>query len=272
LALLLGATATGATGDETEPFRILVCNDDGVRSEGIAALARELAKLGEVHVVAPLENRSGASHAIELLETAQVRAYPVYRNGELFGHGVTGTPVDAVLTGIYGLHSDLRFDLVVSGINFGNNVGVASMYSGTVGAALEGVIQGIPAVAVSQAWDRQDGYALAARFTAKLVERIRENGLPTGVALSINVPAGEIKGAVARPMGGSMLKGAKMESDRDYLGAPHFKVELAPADEFPPGSDTEAYSQRYITITPIRLDWTAHEVVDLLEGWNLSAD
>jgi len=148
-ALLLAAAGTGIAKEGAKPFRILVCSDDGVRSEGIAALARELAKIGEVHVVAPLENRSGASHAIEFIETGQVRAYLVYRDGELFGHGVTGTPVDAALTGIFGLHSDVQFDLVVSGINFGNNAGMASMYSGTVGAALEGAIQGIPAVAVS---------------------------------------------------------------------------------------------------------------------------
>ena len=144
-----GSSWHGVAKEGAKPFRILVCNDDGVRSEGMAALARELAKIGEVHVVAPLENRSGASHAIEFIETGQVRAYLVYRDGELFGHGVTGTPVDAALTGIFGLHSDVQFDLVISGINFGNNAGVASMYSGTVGAALEGVIQGIPAVAVS---------------------------------------------------------------------------------------------------------------------------
>ncbi len=257
--------------EEGADFNILVTNDDGVYSEGIAVLAGALSSVGNVFVVAPLENHSGASHSLGLM-SGQVRTYPVIRNDAHFGHGVKGTPVDSVLVAMYGLHPEIEFDLVVSGINNGTNAGLGSHYSGTVGAAMEGLIQGVPAIAVSQANDRADGYVLAARFTARVAERVRDSGLPSRVLLSINVPAGELAGVVARPMGGSLLKDFQLIPSIDHDGAPYLQLHAAFETEFPKGSDNEAYSEHFLTITPIQVDWTAHEMLEDLNGWDLSID
>lgn len=161
-------------------FRILVTNDDGIHAEGLAAVAKELRTLdAEVVVVAPSEDRSGYSHAItyrDPFRAEEIRS----ESGELLGYSVNGTPADAALLGITGLQADRRPDVVVSGINRGENLGAVAHLSGTVGAAMEATTLGIPAIAISLGRAPKMDYAYAAQVAKSLVLLVRKNGLPLG--------------------------------------------------------------------------------------------
>ena len=172
---------------------------------------------------------------------------------------------------IAALAPDGGFDLVVSGINRGANVGAASHMSGTIGAAMMGVFYGVPAVAVSSGAGNDFDYA--ARFAAAFIEELKERPAMPGVVLSINVPRAtedETEGVVVAKMGGIQLSFAYEEvegADGNRRFRP--RIGLA-ASGFPEGSDTEAFTDGMITITPLQFDWTAYSVVDQLEGWALS--
>ena len=199
-------------------YRILLSNDDGIGSPLLAVLHRELAALPGVEVVvaAPDENKSGSSHSSDSGPTIVDR---FYLDGEFFGYAVHGRPADAVRFGLIELGKEQPFDLVVSGINRGANVGDVSHLSGTVGAAMEGIYQGVPAIAISQDTEEVDTVA-SARFTAQLVSLYVEQGAPEGILISINIPGGDLKGIRVRPMGDSYLQTAGydlLEQGQDRL-------------------------------------------------------
>lgn len=268
-ALFLVALGAVALAQLPEgPYRILVTNDDGIDSPGIAALADVLGESAEVVVVAPAENRSASSHSTEGLRDA-TRVTPFLVDGEPVGHAVSGTPADATRFGLLALGADQPFDLVVSGINEGDNVGLLAHLSGTVGAAKEALMQGVPAIAVSQSRRRGDDYLTAARFTARVVEQVRDRGLPPGVLLSINVPAGELAGAVAARMAGSVFRYDGFVEEGTDGDATLYRLQLGfqrPLE----GGDTRAFLSGHVTVTPIRLDWTDYETLGELAGWDLS--
>jgi len=262
LSLCLGSSFALA-----QDYRILVSNDDGIGSPLLHALADALAALPNTEVVvsAPNENASGSSQASDGTPLIIDR---YMRDGEFFGYSVHGRPADAVRFGIVELGSEAPFDLVVSGINRGANVGDVSHLSGTVGAAMEGLYHGIPSIAVSQDVEGVDT-AASAEFAANLVRRYQQEGAPEGVVISINIPRGELKGVAVRPMGDSYLQTQDYEiteQDGDRTVYERVRVIAQSDDE---SSDTWAYQNGYISITPLKFDWTASEMLDEVEGWGL---
>lgn len=255
-------------------YRILLSNDDGIDSPLLAALKAGLSAIpdAEVVVVAPRDNQSGASQS-SLGE--DMRVEQIHREGELFGYAVYGRPADAVRIGLNVLGADKPFDLVVSGINRGANVGDVSHLSGTVGAAMEGLYQGVAAIAVSQDVQGVDSEA-SARFMVQVIAKLRSEGLPEGVMLSINIPSGVIKGVHIKPMGDSYLNVANYtlsEGDgaTESLNSVYARQPLIQTSQ-DETTDTWSYQQGYISVTPLKFDWTAHEVIDDLASWNLQVE
>jgi 5'-nucleotidase len=246
--------------------RILVVNDDGVAHEGIAALAAELRTFADVVVVAPDSDYTGASHS-SVIRRIRVELQPYTRDGQLFGYGVNATPADATRFGLLHFGADRPFDLVVSGINEGANTGMIAHYSGTVGAAMEGLYHGVPAIASSQ--DAGQDYAVSARITADIVRQALREGLPEGVLLSINIPAGELRGVRATPMGGSYFGTGSFRQVGEAEGVLFFRSVGRGAIRGGDETDTAAYLSGYVTVTPLRLDRTDRTTLDRLGGWRL---
>lgn len=255
-----------SSGLSAQTYRILLTNDDGIDSPLLHTLHQELSSLENVEVVisAPNDNQSGSSQS----SIGSVTVDRYQHDGSFFGYAVHGRPADAVRFGIKELGKEQAFDLVVSGINRGANVGDVSHLSGTVGAAMEGLYHGLPAIAVSE-HPESGNTATTAKFTARLVDRYRRLGAPQGTLISINVPAGELKGVAVRPMGDSYLQTGSYRriqqngDSTDYQG-----VRLIVQSENS-ATDTYAYQQGYISITPLKFDWTDYELLDEINSWNL---
>jgi 5'-nucleotidase len=267
-SILFAALPVALAAQQPRP-RILVVNDDGIGSEGIAAMAAALEAFAEVVVVAPSENNSGASHS-SIIRSIRGEVKPFYRDGELFGYGINATPADAAKFGLLHLGVERPFDLVVSGINAGANTGDISHSSGTVGPAMEALFQGVPAVATSQGGGQD--YALTARITVGIVQRVLRDGLPRGVMLSINVPGGELQGIRAARMGGSYFGVGSFEEIATSSDSTSYRSVVRGAQRDGEDTDTAAYLDGYVTVTPLQFDWTDHEMLGVLAGWNLSLD
>jgi len=166
------------------------------------------------------------------------------------------------------LGKDVPFDLVVSGINRGANVGNISHLSGTVGAAMEGLLHGVPAIAVSQDVADVDTVA-SARFTAQLVKRYKESGAPEGTLISINIPSGELQGVKIMPMGDSYLQTSHYELVEQTGERSVYERQRIVVQSLDSSTDTYAYQQGYITLTPLKFDWTDHDITERVESWNL---
>lgn len=268
---LLVAPATllaGPAHAQSDSYDILVTNDDGIESAGIQSLAEALRAVGEVHVVAPCGQRSGSSMSVALTDELTLR--PVERDGTALGACVDASPAMAALLAITTLAPEGGFDLIVSGINRGANVGTVSHMSGTIGAAMMGAFFGVPAVAASLGGGRDFDYS--ARFVAAFVEEMKQHPPMPGVVLSVNIPAAtesEITGVTVAGMGGIEFSFAYEEVEGG-TGDRTFRPRLGRATDQPAGSDTEAFSRGMITVTPLRFDWTAYEVLDQLREWELS--
>jgi len=265
-ALVISAVTQVALAQD---FRILVSNDDGIDSPEMATLAEALDALPDVEVVisAPAENQSGSSHA----STSEFAVEQVLRNGQLYGYAVHGRPADAVRWGIKVLGGDQAFDLVVTGINQGANVGNVAHLSGTVGAAMEAQYHGIPSLAVSQHTSGVDTQA-SAQFAANLVQRLREQGFPDGVVVSVNIPAGDIQGVVIRQMGDSYLFYRGFEETSRVADSATYERDRTIQQATDPRSDTWAWERGYITITPLKFDWTDYEYLSELQTWDWEID
>ncbi len=252
-----------------QPYRVLLSNDDGIESPRLHALHKALSQLENVEVVvsAPNANQSGASQS----SIGSVTVDNFEQDGRFFGYAVHGRPADAVRFGIKELGKDQPFDIVVSGINRGANVGDVSHLSGTVGAAMEGLYHGLPAIAVSEA-PNSENTAITARFAASLVDRYRRLGAPSGTMISINVPAGPLKGIAVRPMGDSYLQtGGYKIVEQTGQSTDYESVRLI-VNSDNPTTDTYAYQQGYISVTPLKFNWTDFEILDEVESWNLQID
>ncbi|MDG2140352.1 MAG: 5'/3'-nucleotidase SurE [Gammaproteobacteria bacterium] len=248
-------------------YRVLVTNDDGINSPLLGPLVRELSRLPEVEVVvsAPEENQSGSSQSSigRMLVVA-----PAAIEGASAAYSVRGKPADAVRFGIVELGKEKRFDLVISGINRGANVGEVSHLSGTVGAAMEAIYQGIPAIAVSQEV-RDANTETSAKFVAQLANLYKDKGAPKDIVISINIPAGDLAGVAVRPMGDSYLKASAYHLQQEDNTQLSYELEFSRVAADNPRTDTYAYQQGYITITPLKFDWTAYEFLDQARDWNL---
>ncbi len=251
---------------------ILLTNDDGIFAPGINALRAAMEQIPgmEVWAVAPDRERSASGHAITMYRplfptrvTIPGATAPCY--------SVTGTPADSAKLAIEEL-LPRRPDLVISGINRGSNLGTDMFYSGTVAAALEGPILGIPAIASSlNSFSSQD-YSVAAAFTAELAQKVLAEGLPAGTLLNVNVPAlprEEIKGVRITKMGRRLYRD-QWDKRTDPRGRTYYWLagELAEIDN-PPDSDVVAVEQGYISVTPAQLDLTRYDQVERLRGWGV---
>jgi 5'-nucleotidase len=244
-------------------MRILVSNDDGYRAPGLAALARAMAQLGEVTVVAPERNRSGASNSLTLDHPLRVQ---VGDNGYYY---VDGTPTDCVHLAITGF-LEQEPDLVVSGINAGANLGDDVLYSGTVAAAMEGRFLGLPAIAVSLVGQEPQHYATAAEVAKRLVTRLRSQPLPADTILSVNVPDvrwEELAGFEATRLG-HRHKAEPVIKSQDPRGRAIYWVGGAGLEEDAgPGTDFYAVSHGRVSVTPLQVDLTRYAALDSVAGW-----
>lgn len=243
-------------------MRILVANDDGYNASGIEALVGALKGLGELTIVAPETNCSGASNSLTLNRPLSVRQAP---NGYYF---VNGTPSDCVHIALTGL-LDFRPDLVVSGINNGANMGDDTLYSGTVAAATEGFLFGIPSIAfslVKKGWEHLDA---AARIARQIVERQLEQPLES-VLLNVNIPAvpfEAIQGLAVTRLGKRhpsepVVKSSTPYGDPVYWIGPVGMVSDSAAD-----TDFGAIAQNLVSVTPLRLDLTHYEQLQSVKVW-----
>lgn len=243
---------------------ILVSNDDGVRSEGIVALADALKPLGTVYVVAPDRERSAASHSLTLSHPLRV---------EKLGPrvwSVDGTPTDCVNLGVNGILRGKRIALLVSGINKGANLGDDITYSGTVSAAIEGTLLGIPSIAVSLVTRSRFRFDVAAHFSLEVAKKALRKGLPGDTLLNVNVPNApreEIRGVRVTRQGkriyGDLIVEKRDPRGRKYywIGGDHLRSEEIP------GSDLEAIEANFVSITPIHLDLTNYAALRALRKW-----
>jgi 5'-nucleotidase len=249
---------------------ILVCNDDGIDAEGLEALVKSMKRIGEVTVVAPLSHQSGMGHAMTLGKPHRITKW--YKHKQFFGYAVSGTPVDCVKTAMTHILKNRKPDLVVSGINYGSNTAINILYSGTIGAAMEAAIFGIPSIAFSLTTYANADFAYAAKFARQLAQKVLANGLPAETLLTVNVPnvpESKIKGVVITHQGKSKWIEEMLERS-DAYGQPYYwlrgTMELfdknLEADEF-------AIRENYVSVTPINYDLTNYRFMETLRTWKL---
>jgi 5'-nucleotidase len=251
---------------DTQP-RILVTNDDGIESRGLLALKQALEPIGEVYVMAPETNQSAVGHSMTFMRPLRVRERTLDDGSR--GWSVDGSPTDAVSLAFLG-YFGLSFDLVASGINYGSNLGDDITYSGTVGAAMEAVLSGCPAFAMSQEFKGEPDWELAGRTAAMVARNVLENGLGEGELLNVNVPAEVPDG----PVGVELTRmGKRVYQDQllerlDPRGTPYYWFGGPPPTGLSdPGTDFHAVLNGRIAITPIKLDLTAGRLLKRIHEW-----
>jgi 5'-nucleotidase len=250
-------------------MKILLCNDDGIHARGIAELHQAIAHLGELQVCAPATERSAAGHAITIFDP--IRTMPVEIGNGFSGIAVDGTPADCVKLAVSFLHKDSPPDLVVSGINLGSNTGISVLYSGTVSAASEAAILGVPAVAISLCTYQDPQWETAARVAADIVAKVAANPLPDGVLLNVNIPNlpyGRIKGIRAAQMGRSRFI-EKFSEHRDPRGNFYYWLDgdMKMLDDNAE-TDERLVKEGYVSLTPIHIDLTAKHCLGQVGRWN----
>jgi len=253
--------------------RILLTNDDGITSRGLFQAKVALEAHGTVSVIAPDSNRSGSARSITIDRPLQVSEVEL-RDGSI-GFATDGTPVDCVRFGELGLVGE-RPDLVVAGINYGYNLGDDVTYSGTVAAAFEGLLLGIPGVAVSQGaptasgsdFRRHEAYDFgpAAEFLGRLVGSVIVHGIPKGTLLNVNVPSNPSGVAVGRL--GKRIYRDRLELEADEEGRRRYRIYGDdPSYHDEPGTDFRAIAEGHISVTPIHLDLTSALGIEALREW-----
>jgi 5'/3'-nucleotidase len=256
------------TSKRTERPRILVTNDDGVESRGLLALKQALDNVGDVTVVAPDTNQSAVGHQKTLMRPLRVRERTL-GDGSL-AYSVDGSPTDAVSLAFLGYFGH-GFDLVASGINYGANLGDDITYSGTVSAAMEGVINGAPAFAISQEYYAHPDFSLAARAANAVARNILEHGLQAGELINVNVPAvplEEFDGVEVTRLGKRVYQDQLIER-QDPRGIPYFWIGGPPPSGLAvEGTDFHAVVNRRIAVTPIHLDLTGRRLLKRLRTWD----
>lgn len=259
--------------DDSRP-RILVTNDDGIQAPGLKALVQGLGGFADVYVCAPEDNRSGSSQSITYLgKTLTVTKTAI--EGSIMAVAISGTPADATHFGLHHFGGDEPFDLVVSGMNHGANVGEVSHESGTVGAAMEGAYAGVPSVAVSVDARTRD-FEPPAKFAAKFAQELLEREADASIVYSINMPPrpkSGWRGVQAAAMKGAYVQANSYRQVQESEGdSSDYRARVEFVREFPEGSDSKAYMDGYVTITPLRFDWTDHDSIEAIAGWGLTAD
>ena len=247
-------------------MRILLTNDDGIFAEGLAAIYEELKAIGEVVVVAPADGQSGSGHSITFAEPLLCNKVDV--DGRFTGYGVHGSPADCVKLAVREL-LDEPVDLIVSGINFGANVGINVFYSGTVAAAMEGAFFRIPAVAMSLASEEKVDFKAAAKYCMEVLKKVMP--LSCGEVININIPQlskGEPKGVKVAGQSTSGFEEYYVPHD-DEQGKKAFKLMGGEHRLDGTMTDTHCLVEGYITVTTLHFDMTDHEKMQRLReiGW-----
>jgi len=246
-------------------IRILLTNDDGIHSEGLTQVEAALKEVGDVYVVAPASEMSGASHSLTLARPLRIRRIDARH------WTVDGTPTDCVTLALHKILPAAEWPQVcVSGINHGGNLGDDATYSGTVAGALEATIFGVPGLAFSLVTREQYDFTHAARFAAEVVRRVLREGLPEGTLLNINLPPGEIRGVRITRQG---VKNARpiISEHIDPRGKAYYWI----GEEYFDGEcaeDTDFYAVRHglVSVTPMRSDMTSYQSLAALAAWNTS--
>jgi 5'-nucleotidase len=250
---------------------ILVTNDDGVHAPGLLALAQEMRLLGKVTILAPDRNWSGSGHVKTLDRALRMREFHLEDGSQAFASD--GAPSDCVALAMLGYFKE-QFDLVVSGINVGANLGHDVTYSGTVTAAMEAVIAGVPGIAVSL--EVPEGYVGAVDFrpaanAARIaVQNVIANGLPAETLLNVNVPflkAEDIQGfRITRQ--GLRVYHSRLDERTDPRGRPYYWIGGdAPTGVSESGTDVGALAAGFVSVTPLQLDLTAYRAISDLNTW-----
>jgi 5'-nucleotidase len=253
-----------------KPINILISNDDGIDAPGIYALALEMKKLGCVTIVSPDKQQSAVGHAITM--NYPLRACRFFKNGEFFGYAVEGTPADCVKLAVHSLLKE-KPDLLVSGINHGSNTAINTIYSGTVSAATEGTVLGVPSIAISLTTYGEPDFRYAAKFARKLSQFILKKGLPEATLLNVNVPAipeKEICGIMVTRQGKTRWDD-RFEIRRDPNNKEYYwltgKLEIIDH-----GKDTDqiAVMNKFVSVTPIHYDLTDYKMLASMQKWNIN--
>jgi len=243
--------------------RILLTNDDGIHSDGLIKLEEALKQVGDVYVVAPASEMSGASHSLTLARPLRIRQLDDRH------WTVDGTPTDCVTLALNKIlpNEDLP-DVCASGINHGGNLGDDASYSGTVAGALEATILGVPGLAFSLVARENFDFTEAGRFAAMAVGKVLAEGLPEGTLLNINLPPGEIRGVRVTRQG---IKSARpvISEHIDPRGKPYFWI----GEEYfntnsADGTDYQAIELGFVSVTPLKSDMTDHQALTAIETWN----
>jgi len=247
--------------------RILLTNDDGIHSEGLIELEQALKEIGDVYVVAPSSEMSGASHSLTLARPLRIRQLDSRH------WSIDGTPTDCVTLALNKiLPKDEMPDICLSGINHGGNLGDDATYSGTVAGALEATILGVPGVALSLVARDNFNFKDSAAFAVTAARKVLEEGLPDGTLLNINIPPGEIKGVKVTRQG---IKNARpvISEHIDPRGKPYFWIGEEYFDtNSVEGTDYHAVQAGFVSVTPLRSDMTDHQALTMIETWNYLRD
>jgi 5'-nucleotidase len=260
-------------------MKVLLTNDDGIQATGLHAMRRALLAVPgiELAVIAPDSNRSATARSITTRTPLWVEEFE-FGDGSS-GHATDGTPVDCVRFAALGL-IEFKPELIVSGINHGANLGDDITYSGTVAAALEGIVLGLPAIAVSQQADRSMGWSseegwqpsdfeTAAAFVARIVEQLDDVPMPPGTLLNVNCPAGEVEGARACRLGKRIYRDS-LELAEEHGGRRRFRIYgQHPSYHAEPGTDFEAIADGCISVTPLHFDLTDTAAIEGLSAFDL---
>lgn len=244
-------------------MKILVSNDDGFLAPGINILAKALKEIGEVTVVAPDRNRSGASNSLTLDNALRTTTA---ENGFIC---VNGTPTDCVHLAVTGLLKEMP-DMVVSGINQGSNLSDDVLYSGTVAAATEGRFLGLPSIAVSLVGPKCLHYETAAHVAKQLVIKLRKDPLPKDTILNVNVPdlpLTELRGFQVTRLGTRHIAEPTIKAVDPRGRKIYWIGQPGPEEDAGPGTDFHAVNTGYVSITPLQLDLTHYKVFEQLAGW-----
>jgi len=252
---------------------ILVTNDDGITSSGILNLVTVMKELGDVIVVAPNSPQSGMGHAITVGDTLRLKESTIFEGVKAYE--CSGTPADCVKMARHYILKDKRQpDVVVSGVNHGSNTSISVLYSGTMSAAIEGAIEGTPAIGFSLAdYGNEADFSHTLEYIKKITSQVMEKGLPKGVALNVNFPhkkKGPIKGIkICRQANAKWVE--DFDERKDPNGATYFWM-TGKFVNFDKGEDNDewAIANNYVSVVPCQFDLTAHHAIPVLnDEWNI---
>ena len=248
-------------------MRILITNDDGIHAPGLGVLENIAKALtDDVYVVAPETDQSGVAHSLSLSDPLRLRKISDRH------YAVKGTPTDCVIMGIRSILQDRKPDLILSGVNRGQNVAEDITYSGTIAGAIEGTILGIPSVALSQQFGPDTAanphWKTAETHAPSVLRKIIANGIRPGALLNVNFPdcaPHEVTGIAATAQGVRSAELLRIDARHDGRGVPYYWIAFQRGPYTPgPGTDLEALAARKVSVTPLRLDFTDHDALTAL--------